>query len=428
MRSLFLLFNTLVIGCIFLFSFGGSLYAQSGFSGDIMLPQNHVRFSQDSFMEGQTIRVYVTAVNNGTRDLLGAVRLMSNGVQVGSDQPISVLLDRTDSIFIDWTLNSPGKKNVKVMIIPWDSGDDDPSNNIVERSITVVADTDRDGIPNVSDSDDDNDGVSDENDAFPTDSSETVDTDGDKIGDNKDVDDDNDGVEDGEDVFPLDGDESNDFDEDGIGDNADEDDDNDGLNDDEENVLGTDKLNKDSDNDGVEDGEDAFPLDEGESEDFDGDGVGDNADEDDDNDGIVDVDDFDSKNKGPVLSPDSIELKGKVGGRLVLLLPEISDEDGGIVRLEVVDEGKNEILDSFDGGELVDNGDGELETDVVLGDVGDYVYFLKVYDDKGEFRFAEFRVSVFESNIMVWLLVSIFVLLLAMAIALKYLRKAENQN
>ena len=90
-------------------------------------------------------------------------------------------------------------------------------------------DTDRDGIPNGSDSDDDNDGLVDDFDAFPLDPDETVDTDGDGTGDNADADDDNDGVDDADDAFPLDPDESADTDGDGIGDNADLDDDNDGT-------------------------------------------------------------------------------------------------------------------------------------------------------------------------------------------------------
>jgi hypothetical protein len=47
-------------------------------------------------------------------------------------------------------------------------------------------DTDRDGIGNNADSDDDGDGVADSSDAFPLDSSESVDTDSDGIGDNSD--------------------------------------------------------------------------------------------------------------------------------------------------------------------------------------------------------------------------------------------------
>ena len=101
-------------------------------------------------------------------------------------------------------------------------------------SIKLVQDTDFDGIRNSEDEDDDGDGVNDEDDAFPLDSTETVDTDGDGIGNNADFDDDGDGVNDGDDAFPLDSTETVDTDEDGIGNNADEDDDNDGVNDDED--------------------------------------------------------------------------------------------------------------------------------------------------------------------------------------------------
>ena len=117
-------------------------------------------------------------------------------------------------------------------------------------------DTDNDGIPNSTDTDDDGDDVNDEDDAFPTDSTESVDTDGDGVGNNADTDDDGDGVEDGDDAFPLDPDESVDTDKDGIGNNADTDD----------------------DGDSVLDAVDAFPLDPKESLDTDKDGVGDNAD------------------------------------------------------------------------------------------------------------------------------------------------------
>ncbi|MGB7304480.1 MAG: RICIN domain-containing protein [Burkholderiaceae bacterium] len=67
-----------------------------------------------------------------------------------------------------------------------------------------LTDTDGDGIPDVTDPDDDNDGVDDFNDAFPLDASESVDTDGDGTGNNADTDDDNDGVPDTVDLDPLD--------------------------------------------------------------------------------------------------------------------------------------------------------------------------------------------------------------------------------
>ena len=79
-------------------------------------------------------------------------------------------------------------------------------------------DTDSDGIINVADRDDDNDGVRDVVDAFPLDASEQLDSDRDGVGDNADA-------------LPLNPNETLDTDGDGIGNNADTDDDGDGVND-----------------------------------------------------------------------------------------------------------------------------------------------------------------------------------------------------
>jgi len=78
------------------------------------------------------------------------------------------------------------------------------------------------------------DGIPNDIDDFPTDSSEWNDNDSDGIGDNSDADDDNDGFNDSEDLFPFDSSENSDNDLDGIGDNLDTDDDNDGFNDSED--------------------------------------------------------------------------------------------------------------------------------------------------------------------------------------------------
>ena len=170
-------------------------------------------------------------------------------------------------------------------------------------------DNDADGIGNNADSDDDNDGVEDTLDVFHFDASETLDNDADGIGNNADSDDDNDGVEDTLDVFPFDASETLDNDADGIGNNADSDDDNDGVEDtldvfplDASESLDYDadgigdNSDPDDDNDGVEDTLDVFPLDASESLDYDADGIGDNADPDDDNDGVFDTDDGDPHN------------------------------------------------------------------------------------------------------------------------------------
>ncbi len=102
--------------------------------------------------------------------------------------------------------------------------------------------------------DSDNDGVGDNNDVFPTNSSEQLDTDGDGIGNNADSNDDGDSVDDESDYFPLDKNEINDTDKDGVGDNS-----------------------------------DAFPTNRFEQADYDNDTIGDNQDSDDDNDGFNDI-------------------------------------------------------------------------------------------------------------------------------------------
>ena len=63
--------------------------------------------------------------------------------------------------------------------------------------------TDGDAQGNVCDSDDDNDGMPDVNDAFPLNAAETLDTDLDGTGNNADSDDDNDGLPDVMDPLPL---------------------------------------------------------------------------------------------------------------------------------------------------------------------------------------------------------------------------------
>lgn len=94
---------------------------------------------------------------------------------------------------------------------------DEDEDGIGDACDDLAADFDNDGIPDSSDPDDDNDGMNDEDDAFPYDASETTDTDGDGIGNNADADDDGDGVADEVDNCPFD-------------DNADQaDDDNDGI-------------------------------------------------------------------------------------------------------------------------------------------------------------------------------------------------------
>jgi gliding motility-associated-like protein len=167
-------------------------------------------------------------------------------------------------------------------------------------------DTDLDGIGDNADTDDDNDGYLDTEDAFPLNPKEWLDADGDGIGNNLDKDDDNDNVIDRKDAFPLDPSEWLDTDSDGVGNNTDEDDDGDGYSDlveiecgsnpirkffipsDYDNDLIPDCIDADDDNDGCLDEEDLWPYNENACTDSDGDGIADYYDYDSDNDGVPD--------------------------------------------------------------------------------------------------------------------------------------------
>ena len=157
------------------------------------------------------------------------------------------------------------------------------SATLADIAITGVdydVDFDGDGLHDGVDSDDDNDSVADDSDAFPFDDSEDTDTDSDGIGNNADVDDDGDGTNDTDDAFPLDASEDTDTDGDGTGDNAD------AFPDDA-------SEDTDTDGDGTGDNGDAFPTDASEDTDTDGDGTGDNADIDADDDMVNDTDEED---------------------------------------------------------------------------------------------------------------------------------------
>jgi hypothetical protein len=271
-------------------------------------------------------------------------------------------------------------------------------------------DTDNDGTPNATDTDDDNDGILDtaeigvldgtgkytlpdsDGDGIP-DLADALDTDGDGTPDATDTDDDNDGLSDTTDKFPLDTDNDGtpnatdtDDDGDGILDTAeapgqaldtdndgtpnatDTDDDNDGILDTAEiGVLdGTGKYTlPDSDGDGIPDLADAL--------DTDGDGTPDATDTDDDGDGIPDAQDanpLDTDNDG---IPNATDLDDDGDGLLDTQDPKLldTDNDGQKNDADTDDDGDG-ILDANEQpGKLLDSDNDGTGNETDTDDDGD---------------------------------------------------------
>ena len=333
-----------------LFYFSVPAFA-AGFNKDLSIGSGDVRSASD-ILKGETTKIYVTVHNNSDSDLSGVVKFYDelSGSYIGTDQPVSVLSQKTDDVFVDFKSDSVGQHQISVRVVPWDESGDDPSNNKVSKSIYVDIDTDHDGIGDRLDNDDDNDGVNDNLDAFPLDPKESKDTDKDGIGDNADTDDDNDGVADVTDVFPSDPKES-----------------------------------KDSDNDKVGDNSDPFPFDLTEWMDSDSDGLGDNADPND-------------ANKGPVPAINVAKTDVKTGELVTFNALKSKDPDGQITKYEW----------NF-GDETTDNG---VIIDHVFKKSGEYLVTLKTTDDKDEPREVQIQVKVTSGWLFPALLVTSLLLLL----------------
>ncbi len=133
----------------------------------------------------------------------------ANGTDYNALSDLTIKAGQTSGLVILTTIQDLVVEDPQSIIITVGavSGGNAYQSGLQQSTITLFdgeLDTDLDGIANSLDTDDDNDGIPDINDAFPLDSTEMADTDLDGIGNNADLDDDNDGIPDISDDFPLD--------------------------------------------------------------------------------------------------------------------------------------------------------------------------------------------------------------------------------
>jgi len=308
--------------------------------------------------------------------------LDGTGNNADTDDDNDTVLDVNDDFPLDSTKSNAVDQDDDGWAVGQDSDDSDANVPTID-----FVDTDNDGQADsgglAPDSDDDNDGVSDDLDAFPLDATESSDLDNDSIGDNTDTDIDGDGVENDDDLFPRDASETIDTDNDGIGNNADTDDDGDNLSDEQEVIIGTDPLDNDTDDDGVFDDADALPLDPTERFDSDNDSIGNGVDNcplvantfqvNSDNDAMGDACDPDDDNDGVLDDVDGYPLDPS---RSVI---EDADSDGwptdqdpddndaanpGIAFLDTDGDGDGDAIDEDDDGDGVVDSEDQFPFDV----------------------------------------------------------------
>jgi hypothetical protein len=185
-------------------------------AADLSITEVDITFSNSKPIAGEAVRIYVAVQNESQQDAQAEVRFSIDGKQLGSSQPVSIIVNGSDTVFMDWYPNE-GYYEISAEVINTEPVDAYLDNNKVTISDFVIdLDTDLDGIFDTVDPDDDNDGLGDGLERIKGSNPLIADTDGD-------------GADDGVDIFPTDPTEKYDNDKDGIGNNADPDNDNDGT-------------------------------------------------------------------------------------------------------------------------------------------------------------------------------------------------------
>ncbi|MFH1253520.1 MAG: PKD domain-containing protein [Candidatus Uhrbacteria bacterium] len=155
-------------------------------TADLSIQQSGITFSETELITGDTVRIYAAVENVGDIDVSGYVMFYQGDLLIGNSQVISLRSGGLpEEVFVDFVVPT-GSFNIRAEIKGTDPEDGNSDNNsAVTKLLTPILDDDRDGIENnddncpsvknadqadadvdglgdVCDDDDDNDGITDE--------------------------------------------------------------------------------------------------------------------------------------------------------------------------------------------------------------------------------------------------------------------------
>ena len=167
-------------------------------TADLGISASNIRFSEDTLYAGDTVRLYATVRNHGEVDIAAKVIFYQGAVLIGGSQTVSVLADGgSDDVYVDYRVPR-GTFNIRALIQGQNPSDEnavndeaitglftsisdddrdgveDEQDNCVQESNADQADSDADGQGDVCDDDRDGDGVKNSQDAYPNDASKSA--------------------------------------------------------------------------------------------------------------------------------------------------------------------------------------------------------------------------------------------------------------